>query len=63
MCLHDHVMYSQFLLYTDHYRKGTASEDREDRKDNISDNGKNKSKEKRDEEKETTVEKEDKRGG
>ena len=61
MCLRDHVMYSKFLLYTDHYRKGTASKDREDREDNIGDNGENNSKE--NEEKEVTVEKQDKKGG
>jgi len=61
MRLRDHVKYSKFLLYTDYYRKGTASKDREDRKDNISDNGENNSKE--NEEKEVTVEKQHKKGG
>ena len=51
----------KFLLYTDHYRKGTASEESEDKEDKRGDNWKNDSQENKD--KEVTVEKEDKKGG
>jgi len=61
MGLRDHAMNSKFLLYTDHYRKGTASEESEDREDKCGDNWKNDSQENKD--KEVTVEKEDKKGG
>jgi len=52
---------NSMLSYADHYQKGIVSEDREDRTNNISDNGENKSKENK--EKKVTVEKEDTKGG
>jgi len=61
MGLRDHAMNSNFFLYTDHYRKGTASEESEDREDKCGNNWKNNSQENKDNE--VTVETEDKKGG